>query len=163
MSFVARKKDTYEQWEADGILEERLKYTEKLAAERVAQSTIADALGICHKTFIELKSKHPRFNMAVINGSTKMKVMLEDTLLKTALGYYYEEDDQYIEEVNGKPKRKVGKLKKYKHPDYKALKSVLLNKFGNEYNEKRFDYELEEKRKKENEEVWENANNNDEE
>lgn len=159
---MAKKRDTYDQWEKDGILEETLKYVEELAAKRVIQKSIAEALGITAKTFTDLKNKHPRFNKAISDGDKKCRTVIDDAMFRVATGYDYYEDDQAIEEVNGKPRKKIVKVKKVKHPDFKALRYLAILKFGNEYNEKRFDYEMMNKEKLEKEEVWENANKNDE-
>lgn len=57
---MAKVKDTYEQWEADGILEERLKSIQELVAKRIIQKEVAEFLGLSERTLIKIKKAHPK-------------------------------------------------------------------------------------------------------
>lgn len=52
---MARLIDTYEQWEADGVLEDKLKLVKELVSKRIIQKEIANALNISERVLIKLK------------------------------------------------------------------------------------------------------------
>lgn len=151
---MAKLNDTYEQWEADGILEERLKSIQELATKRITQKEIAAFLGISEKTLIKFEKIHPKLNQAFINGDTELKYRLTDKMYERAMGFDYEETQTIIEETNSGTKKKIVKNKKKSLPDFNAIRYLLITKFGREFNEKKEELDIMYKRLENNEEVW---------
>jgi DNA-binding XRE family transcriptional regulator len=154
--------DTYQQWEVDGILEQKLKTVQELAAKRIIQKEIAECLNITEKTLIKIKKDHPRLNQAFLNGDAELKEKLIDAVFQKAVGFEYEEVQTIIEEVNGVARKKIAKTKKRALPDFNAIKYLLIIKFGRDYNEKKEELDLLQKRLERGEEVWLNADYNEE-
>ena len=78
--------DTYQQWEADGVLDERIKSIQDMVARRIIQKDIAKAMNLSENTLIKLKRSHPRLNQAFINGDDELKYKLMDALFQRAVG-----------------------------------------------------------------------------
>jgi hypothetical protein len=158
---MPKLKDTYEQWESDGILEERLKTIQESVAKRIIQKEIAESLGMSERTLIKLKKAHPRLNQAFINGDEELKYKLIDAVYQKAVGFEYEEVQTIIEEATSGTKKKIVKTKKRALPDFNALKYLLIIKFGREYNEKKEELDIMYQRLEKGEEVWINEDNED--
>jgi MarR-like DNA-binding transcriptional regulator SgrR of sgrS sRNA len=103
-SHVQPKLMLIEAWARDGLTDEQ----------------IAENLGIGIRTFYEYKNEFPQFAQALKNGKEVVDVMVENALLKAALGYEYEED------AIGKDG--VYTLKKYAQPNTTALIFWLKNR-----------------------------------
>lgn len=159
---MARRRDTYEQWEADGVLEERLNSIKELAGKRIIQKEIAKFLGLSEKGLIHLKKLHPRLNQAFIEGDSELKYKLFDAVYQKAVGFEYEETQTIIEETKTGTKKKIVKNKKRSLPDFNALKYLLIIKFGREYNDKREEIDLMYKRAEQGDEVWMNEDSDNE-
>lgn len=74
-SHVKPKLNLVESWARDGLIDEQ----------------IAHNLGIGVATLYEYKNKYPEFTEALKNGKDDIDVMVENALLKRALGYTYDE------------------------------------------------------------------------
>lgn len=74
-SHVKPKLNLVESWARDGLIDEQ----------------IAHNLGIGVATLYEYKNKYPEFSEALKNGKDDIDVMVENALLKRALGYTYDE------------------------------------------------------------------------
>ena len=159
---MPKQRDTYEQWDADGILEERLKSIQDLVAKRIIQKEIAEFLGMSEKTLIKLKKAHPRLNQAFINGDDELKYKLIDAVYQKAVGFDYEETQTIIEESKSGTKKRIVKTKKRSLPDFYALRYLLIIKFGREFNEKKDEIDLMYQRLEKDEEVWMNENSDEE-
>lgn len=146
--------DTYEQWEADGILEEKLKSIQDLVGKRIIQKEIAEFLGLSEKTLIKLKKAHPRLNQAFINGDLELKDKLMDAMFQRAVGFDYEETQTIIEENKSGTKKRIVKTKKKALPDFSALKYLLIIKFGRDFNDRKEELDIMNKRLEKGEEVW---------
>ena len=151
---MGKQFDTFEQWEKDGILEDKIATVQELVSQRIVQSKIADALGITEKTLIKMKQLHPRINQAFVNGDTELESKLVDAIYQRAVGMEYEEIQTIIEETKTGTKKKIVKSKKKALPDFNAAKYLLAIKFGRKYNEKKEIIALMEKRIANSDDVW---------
>ena len=151
---LRRNLDTFERWEKTGLLKEKLKLIERLAAKNVPQREIAKQLGISEKTLQKMKNKHVEFARAFSTGHITLKEDLLDVIYKKAMGFFEEDVQTFIEEHNNKTKRKVVKNKKYYAPDLNSAKYLLIVRFGREFHDKKFELELMEKRIDEKDTEW---------
>ena len=154
--------DTYQQWEADGVLDERIKSIQDMVARRIIQKDIAKAMNLSENTLIKLKRSHPRLNQAFINGDDELKYKLMDALFQRAVGMEYEEVQTIIEETPAGTKKKLVKTKKKALPDFNAIKYLLIIKFGREYNERKEEIDIMLKRIEKGEETWINEHSDEE-
>lgn len=84
-------KGKYEYWlTPDGLL--RL---EAYARDGLTDEQIAHNLGITPSTYYEWKKKYPEISEALKRGKEVVDILVENALLKRALGYSYNED-KYI-------------------------------------------------------------------
>ena len=154
--------DTYQQWEADGVLDERIKNIQDMVARRIIQKDIAKAMNLSENTLIKLKRSHPRLNQAFINGDDELKYKLMDALFQRAVGMEYEEVQTIIEETSSGTKKRLVKTKKKALPDFNAIKYLLIVKFGREYNERKEEIDIMLKRIEKGEETWINEHSDEE-
>ena len=154
--------DTYQQWEADGVLDERIKSIQDMVARRIIQKDIAKAMNVSENTLIKLKRSHPRLNQAFINGDDELKYKLMDALFQRAVGMEYEEVQTIIEETSSGTKKRLVKTKKKSLPDFNALKYLLIIKFGREFNERKEEIDIMLKRIEKGEETWVNEHSDEE-
>lgn len=83
----AGRKGLYKEWlEADNLI--RL---EGWARNGLTDEMIAHNIGITTTTFYDWKKKYPQFAEAVKRGKEVVDIMVENALLKSALGYSYDE------------------------------------------------------------------------
>lgn len=153
---VPKVLDTYQQWEADGVLDERIKSIQDMVARRIIQKDIAKAMNVSENTLIKLKRAHPRLNQAFINGDDELKYKLMDALFQRAVGMEYEEVQTIIEETSSGTKKRLVKTKKRALPDFNAIKYLLIIKFGRDFNERKEEIDIMLKRVEKGEEIWTN-------
>lgn len=83
----AGRKGLYKEWlEADNLI--RL---EGWARNGLTDEMIAHNIGITTTTLYDWKKKYPQFAEAVKRGKEVVDIMVENALLKSALGYSYDE------------------------------------------------------------------------
>lgn len=83
----AGRKGLYKEWlEADNLI--RL---EGWARNGLTDEMIAHNIGITTTTFYDWKKKYPQFAEAVKRGKEVVDIMVENALLKSAMGYKYDE------------------------------------------------------------------------
>lgn len=126
--FMARI-SIYEQWEKDGELKDKLILIQGMARDGLTQQQIANNLGISIDTLIENKKKYSEFNDALKKGKEVIDFEVENSLLKRALGYEYEEETY----ENGILTKKV---KKQVPPDTTAQIFWLKNRKKEQWREK---------------------------
>ena len=148
--------DYFERWEKSGHLDVKLKSIAEMVSKRATQGQIAQYLGISEKTIIKLKKAHPKFNDAFQYGDEVLKHKLLDAMYQRAIGFEYEETQTVIEETKTGTKKRITKYKKQSLPDVQAMKYLLITKFGIDYNERKAEIELMEKRMEKGEEEWVN-------
>ena len=148
--------DYFERWEKSGHLDVKLKSIAEMVSKRATQGQIEQYLGISEKTIIKLKKAHPKFNDAFQYGDEVLKHKLLDAMYQRAIGFEYEETQTVIEETKTGTKKRITKYKKQSLPDVQAMKYLLITKFGIDYNERKAEIELMEKRMEKGEEEWVN-------
>lgn len=151
---MSKALDSFEKWEKQGLLKEKLDLIEKLASKNITQVKIAKALGISEKTLQKLKNRHVDFARAFSKGESDMKDNLISAIYNKAIGFQKEETQTLIETYNGRSKKKVVKNKKYYPPDLSSAKYLLITKFGRNYNDKKDELDIMEKRLDERHEEW---------
>jgi len=150
--------DSYQQWEKDGVVKKKLKEIVDLSAKKINQSEIAKQLGVSEKTFISLKRKHSKIKDAIYQGKDRMKTTLVNAMFELAVGATSEDEHKKVEKLsNGTKKEHIQIHKKKEKPDFKAIRYLLIINFGKDYNEKRRELDLMEKRLNSREEQWNNA------
>lgn len=83
----AGRKGLYKEWlEADSLIK-----LEGWARNGLTDEMIAHNIGITTTTLYEWKKKYPQFAEAVKRGKEVVDIMVENALLKSALGYSYDE------------------------------------------------------------------------
>lgn len=83
----AGRKGLYKEWlEADNLI--RL---EGWARNGLTDEMIAHNIGITTTTLYDWKKKYPQFAEAIKRGKEVVDIMVENALLKSALGYSYDE------------------------------------------------------------------------
>ena len=148
--------DTYERWAASGNLETKLKSISEMISRRATQKQIAQYLGVSEKTLIKLRKTHSKLDSAFQYGDEELKQKLLDAMYQRAIGFDYEETQTVIEETKTGTKKRITKYKKKSLPEIAAIKYLLIIKFGSEYNDKKEEIELMNKRLEKGEEVWKN-------
>ena len=110
------KRGKYHQW----ITKEGLTKIEGWARDGLTNEQIAKNIGINPDTLYTWIKKFPEISESLKKGKEVVDREVENALLKRALGYEYEEVKTYIEEVDGKRKKKVEKTIKHVPADVTA-------------------------------------------
>jgi hypothetical protein len=153
---LAKALDTFERWENQGLLKEKLRIIEELVSKNVVQEKIAKVLGISEKTLQKLKNRHVEFARAFSKGETDMKDNLIGAIYKKAIGFEHEDIQTLVEDHNGRSKKKIVKTKKYYPPDLNSARYLLIIKFGRPFNDKKDELDLLERRIDEKQDEWTN-------
>ena len=83
----AGRKGLYKEWlEADSLIK-----LEGWARNGLTDEQIAHNIGITTTTLYDWKKKYPQFAEAVKRGKEVVDIMVENALLKSAMGYSYDE------------------------------------------------------------------------
>jgi len=127
-----------------------------MISRRATQKQIAQYLGVSEKTLIKLRKTHSKLDSAFQYGDEELKQKLLDAMYQRAIGFDYEETQTVIEETKTGTKKRITKYKKKSLPEIAAIKYLLIIKFGLEYNDKKEEIELMNKRLEKGEEVWKN-------
>ncbi len=103
---------------------------EKYAREGLIDKEICKKLGISTATYYEYQNDYPEFSEAIKRGKRPVDVMVENALLKRALGYSYEEKHtEMLVDSDGQPTVKnVKVVKKEISPDVGAQAFWLKNR-----------------------------------
>ena len=114
-----------------------------LLGERAARKGLSDvqisaSLGISHETFYQYQKKYPEFYDAIKRGKKPVDVEVENSLLKRALGFEYEEKQTEVEiGSDGQPKPvRIRTTKKYIPGDVGAMAFWLKNRMPEEWKER---------------------------
>ena len=135
----------YKEW----LTEDGLLRIESWASDGLTNEDIAHNMGIARQTLNNWCKKYPSIMDALKKGREPVVRKLENSLIKKAQGFEYEEvtTEMWVYD-NGKKRQKVSKHKKYSVPDTSAaiflLKNYKPNKYRN-YNDltkKQIDAEL---------------------
>ena len=107
----------YEEW----VTEEGLTKIEGWARDGLTDEQIAHNIGIRRETIYQWKKKYPNLNNALKRGKEVVDRQVENALLKTALGYHYEEET--VTNAGG-----IVMTKKYSKPNTTAQIFWLKNR-----------------------------------
>ena len=99
---------------------------------------ICERLGIAESTWYEYQKNYEILSELVQASKSVMDSKVENALLKTALGFEYEEIKTIIEEdKNGKKRTRIEKTKKYMPPNPTAQAFWLKNRKRDEWGERK--------------------------
>ena len=122
MTSIARGK--YQEWlEQDNLL-----MIEGWARQGLTDEQIAKNMGIKKSTFYDWLKKYPDISDSLKRGKAPVDFEVENALLKRAIGFEYEETETIIEEIDGKQKKKVKRIKKVALPETSAIIFWLKNR-----------------------------------
>ena len=127
------RKSGAEEW----VTEDNLLRLEGWARDGLTDKQIAETkVGINESTFCAWKNKYPEIKQALKKGKEPVDMMVENALLKRALGYEYEEVTVELYEENGEQKKKIKKTKRQVVPDTTAQIFWLKNRRSDKWRDK---------------------------
>ena len=122
MTSIAKGK--YHEWlEQDNLL-----MIEGWARQGLTDEQIAKNIGISKVTFYDWLKKYPNISNSLKRGKAPVDFEVENALLKRAIGFEYEETETIIEEIDGKQKKRVKRIKKVALPETSAIIFWLKNR-----------------------------------
>lgn len=122
----------YKEWqEKDNLLK-----LEAWARDGLTDVQIAKNIGIVQSTLYEWKKKYSAIDKALKKGKEVVDIEVENALLKKALGYTYEEEKTYIQEIDGKVTKRKEIVKKHMPPDTTAQIYWLKNRKPEQWRDK---------------------------
>lgn len=90
------------------VTDEGLKRIESWARDGLTNAQICHNIGIAEGTLYRWQNEHPELKKAIKDGKRPVDFEVENQLLKSAMGFEYEETRSYMEEQpDGSYKRKV--------------------------------------------------------
>ena len=120
------------------VIQPRLLEIQKWCEEGLTNDIICERLGIAESTWYEYQKNHEILSELVQASKSVMDSKVENALLKTALGFEYEEIKTIIEEdKNGKKMTRIEKTKKYMPPNPTAQAFWLKNRKRDECGERK--------------------------
>jgi predicted DNA-binding protein YlxM (UPF0122 family) len=123
-------KGKYQEW----LTQENLTLLEGWARDGLTDEQIAHNMGIRRQTLYDWKKKYPDISDALKRGKEVVDRQVENSLLKRALGYEYEEVTKEL--ING-TMLITKKVKKYQPPDTTAAIFWLKNRRPDKWRDKR--------------------------
>ena len=120
----------YREW----LTEDGLLRIESWASDGLTNEDIAHNMGIARQTLNNWCKKYPSIMDALKKGREPVVRKLENSLIKKAQGFEYEETttEMWVDD-NGEKRQKVSKHKKYSAPDTSAAIFLLKNYKPNKY------------------------------
>ncbi|MDR3602078.1 MAG: hypothetical protein P4L49_16590 [Desulfosporosinus sp.] len=106
----------------------KLVLIEEWSKSGLTEQQIAHNLGIGRSTLGEYKRQYPELLEALRRGREAIITEIENSLVKRALGFSYQETKVSIRQINGKEVRFTEKSTKYQVPDVGACIILLKNK-----------------------------------
>ncbi len=161
---MPKKLDTYQQWEQDGVLKKILKEIEDLTARKITQVKMCKQLGVSERTFIGLKRKYSKIRDAIYKGRERLKEHLINSMFELAVGAESEKKNTKIEKDSqtGRKKEHISIVSTKDKPNFQAIRYLLITTFGRDYNEKKRELDIMEKRLSSKEETWKNGSDSEE-
>lgn len=134
------------------IIKPRLSEIQKWCEEGLTNDVICQRLDIAESTWYDCQKNNAVLLELVHASKSVMDTKVENALLKTALGYDYEEIKTIIEEdKNGKKRTRIEKTKKHMPPNPTAQAFWLKNRKRDEWGERKeiiFDTKSQEEERK---------------
>lgn len=116
---------------------ENLLRIEGWAKDGLTDEQIAHNMGIARGTIYDWKKNHSDISNALKRGKEVVDREVENALEKAAVGYWVEETKTYIEEVDGRKKKKIEKNKKWIPANTTAQIYWLKNRKPEQWRDKR--------------------------
>ena len=82
MSDEKKKKDLFEKWVEDGVVESNLAIIQSLSMQGQSLSQIADSFDISKRTLINLQKKHPSLDKVIKEGRLSVVAMCQNKLME---------------------------------------------------------------------------------
>lgn len=117
-------KGKYHAW----LQEDNLIRIESWARMGLTNEQIAKNIGINADTFYTWLKKYPEISESIKKGKAPIDFEVENALFKRAIGYEYEEIETIIEEIDGKQRKRIKKIKKVALPETSAMIFWLKNR-----------------------------------
>jgi DNA-binding CsgD family transcriptional regulator len=116
----------------------RFSEIQKWCQEGLTNEQMCEKLDIAPASWYEYANKHSIF-AELVNWSKSVTIhRVENSLLKAAMGYEYEEIKTIVEEdKNGKKRTRIEKVKRHQPPNPTAMIFFLKNRAPNEWNDRR--------------------------
>ena len=106
-----------------------------MARQGLTDVQIAKNMGIANSTLNVWKKRYPIISDALKKGKVVIDKEIENSLVKNAMGFYYEEEKTFIKEVDGKRTMTKEIYKKYARPDTTAIIIWLKNRMPSEWSD----------------------------
>lgn len=111
------------------MTEDGLSRVEGWAREGLTDEQIASKIGISAHTLYEWQNRFPQFSQTLKKGKAPVDIEVENALLKSALGFEYEETITDIQEMaDGTQRKHIRKFKRYCPPSNTAQIFWLKNR-----------------------------------
>lgn len=110
------------------LQEDNLIRIESWARMGLTDEQIAKNMGISAVTLYEWMKKYPNISKSIKKGKAPIDFEVENALFKRAIGYEYEEVETTIEEIDGKQRKRIKKIKKVVLPETSAMIFWLKNR-----------------------------------
>lgn len=117
-------KGKYHIW----LQDDNLIRIESWARMGLTNEQIAKNIGINADTFYTWLKKYPEISESIKKGKAPIDFEVENALFKRAIGYEYEEIETIIEEIDGKQRKRIKKIKKVALPETSAMIFWLKNR-----------------------------------
>lgn len=130
----AKPKKSYKDWiTKDGLIK-----LEGYARDGLIDKEIAEKIGIATGTIYEWKKKYPQIAESLKRGKEVIDRQVENTLLKRAMGYEFEEIKETVEiDAGGNQRIKKEKTTKLIVPDVTAIIFWLKNRKPDEWRDRK--------------------------
>lgn len=122
-------KGKYHEW----LQEDNLIRIESWARMGLTNEQIAKNIGVNADTFYTWLKKYPEISESIKKGKAPIDFEVENALFKRAIGYEYEEVETIIEEIDGKQRKRIKKIKKVALPETSAMIFWLKNRKPKEW------------------------------
>lgn len=93
------RKNNYQTWKNDGILQSKLKLIKELASRSCGMGVIATELGISENTLYSLRKKYKDVEKSYEDGRNMLKKSLLEKMFERAMGFTIVNEDQIIEQT----------------------------------------------------------------
>ena len=110
------------------LQEDNLIRIESWARMGLTNEQIAKNIGVNADTFYTWLKKYPEISESIKKGKAPIDFEVENALFKRAIGYEYEEVETIIEEIDGKQRKRIKKIKKVALPETSAMIFWLKNR-----------------------------------
>lgn len=115
------------------LQEDNLIRIESWARMGLTDEQIAKNMGVNKATLYDWIKKFPDISDALKKGKAPVDFEVENALLKRAMGFEYEEVETIIEEVDGKQRKRIKKIKKVALPETSAIIFWLKNRMPEQW------------------------------